>query len=125
MFAVKLAKFLMFTVPGENAVKCLEDFSFLFCLEIFQISTRKSSVVAWTSSIVFGCLRQSLEFFGSVRNSEITGNYRQMAKRCLLFTHTTIPDMPQIFLFMPTRYEVKLWQTHFYVCQGKEKRFLC
>ena len=27
VFAVKLANFLLFTVSGENAVKCLEGFS--------------------------------------------------------------------------------------------------
>ena len=78
MFAVKLTKFLIFPVSRENSVKCLEDFSFLTCLENFQISPRKSSVVAWTSSVVFGRLGQSSEFFGSVRNySVVLGNLRK------------------------------------------------
>ena len=78
MFAVKLTKFLIFTVSRENSMKCLEDFSFLICLENFQISLRKSSVVAWTSSVVFGRLGQSSEFFDSVRDySVVLGNLRK------------------------------------------------
>ena len=50
MFAVKLPNFLMFTVSKESNVKCLEGSSDVFGN-------------GWTSSLVFGNLRQPSEIF--------------------------------------------------------------
>ena len=50
VFAVKLASCLMFTVSGENAVKCLKG-----SFDIFDNG--------WTFSLVFGNLRQSLTMY--------------------------------------------------------------
>ena len=70
MFAVKLAKFLMFAVSEESTVKCLEVSS-----DIFGNGR--------TSSLVFENLRQSSEIFGSLWKSEI--NCSKMAENSLIY----------------------------------------
>ena len=69
MFAVKLAKFLMFAVSEESTVKCLEGSS-----DILRNGR--------TSSLVFENVRQSSGNFGSLRKSEI--NCRKMAENSLI-----------------------------------------
>ena len=66
MFAVKLAKFLMFAVSEESTVKCLEDSSDIFSN-------------GWTSSLAFENLRQSSGIFGNLLNC------RKMAENSLIY----------------------------------------
>ena len=71
MFAVKLASFLMFSVSGENTVKCLKGSSDIFGN-------------GGTSSLVFGNLRQSSGIVGSLRkSSEIIRKCGKMAENSL------------------------------------------
>ena len=73
MFAVKFANFLMFTVSEENTVKCLEGFTDIFGN-------------GWTSSLVFGNLRQSLGIVGGRRkSSKLIRNCRKMAETSLIY----------------------------------------
>ena len=89
MFAVKLASFLMFSVSGENTVKCLKGSSDIFGN-------------GWTSSLVFGNLRQSSGIFGSLRkSSEIVRNCLKIARNPLIYTpNKIIVAFLEPFLFL-------------------------
>ena len=85
MSAINLANFLMFTVSGENTVKCLEGFSwkksYLYTIKnkCFTCEICEKNKVKNFKHLLEN-LRQFFGIFGSLRtSSEIFGNFRRMA----------------------------------------------